>query len=110
MPVELAAEGLMFEYLQPSALPIVKELEALEIVYAATQSDVYNPLRVLRSNDRDGQCMSRWTFTDEQRQAISAGADVYLEMSTFHRPLTPVRMAVSDGIDPAIVLAGYKLV
>jgi hypothetical protein len=48
--------------------------------------------------------ISRWTFTEEQRKLIAAGADIYLELNTFinnetgrPNPLQPIRMAISDG-------------
>lgn len=89
----------MFSFLQPHDGPVVRELESKEIIYAAHQPE-YNPLRVLRSTSVQGAVLSRWTLTPEQRQAIANGADIYLELLTFGFPLTPIRVAVGQDVDP----------
>lgn len=86
----------MFEYMCIKDGPIIEGMEWEEIVYAADQPE-YLPLRSLKSKGKWGRVISRWTFTPEQRQAIANGADVLLELSTFNRPLQPIRMMVSDG-------------
>ena len=86
----------MFEYMKPKDGPVIEGMESEEIVYAADQPQ-YIPLRTLKSQGAWGRVISRWTFTDEQRKAIAEGADVLLELSTFNRPLQPIRMMVSDG-------------
>lgn len=96
----------MYEFLQPSPEPVIPELEAQEVVYAKNQPQ-YNPLRVLRSTE--GVVLQRWTFTDEQRELIAAGGDVYLELSTFNGPLTPVRMAVGKDVDPDYIRMQFGL-
>lgn len=90
----------MFDYLQPRNGPVVDGLEHQETVYAKDQPE-YVPLRTLRSNGRMGAVISRWTLTPEQRKAVAEGADIFLELSTFHGPLQPTRVAISDGhLDP----------
>jgi len=90
----------MFDYLQPRNGPVVDGLEDQEVVYAKKSLE-YAPLRTLVSSGRMGGVISRWTLTPEQRKAIAEGADIYLELSTFHQLLQPIRMAVSDGkLDP----------
>lgn len=86
----------MFEYLQPRDGPVVDGLEKHECVYAKDQPE-YNPLRTLRGNGPMVPVVSRWTLTKEQREAVAAGADIFLELSTFNQPLQPIRVAVSDG-------------
>jgi hypothetical protein len=85
----------VFEYLKPRNAPVVDGLESQEVVYAADQPQ-YIPLRTLRADGNMGALISRWTLTAEQRQAIAAGADIFLELSTFGDPLQPIRMSVSD--------------
>jgi len=85
----------MFEYLKPRNGPVVDGLESQEVVYAADQPQ-YIPLRTLRANGHMGGVISRWTLTPEQRKAVANGADIFLELSTFHEPLQPIRMVVSD--------------
>jgi hypothetical protein len=85
----------MFEYLKPLDGPVVDGLESQEVVYAANQPQ-YIPLRTLCANGQMGAVLSRWTLSKEQREAVAAGADIFLELSTFHEPLQPIRMAISD--------------
>lgn len=85
----------MFEYLKPRNAPVVDGLQTQEIVYAENQPQ-YIPLRTLCADGPMGAVLSRWTLTDEQRQAVAAGADIFLELSTFHQPLQPIRMSISD--------------
>lgn len=93
----------MFDYLQPRNGPVVDGLEAQEVVYAKRSLE-YAPLRTLVSSGRMGGVISRWTLTPQQRQAVAEGADIYLELSTFHEQLQPIRIAVSDGkLDPSWV-------
>lgn len=86
----------MFEYMKIKDGPVIDGMESEEVVYAEKQPQ-YLPLRTLVSKGRWGRVISRWTFSPEQRKAIAEGADVLLELSTFHEPLQPIRMMVSDG-------------
>src|SRR6266446_8504456 len=90
----------MFDYLTPRDGPVIDGFEQEEHVYAETQPQ-YIPLRTLISADEQHRVLSRWNFTAEQRKAVAEGADIFLELSTFGKPLQPIRMAVSDGVfDP----------
>jgi hypothetical protein len=86
----------MFEHLMPRNGPVFDGFEEKEVVYAADQPE-YNPLRTIVSRDHQHRVTSRWTFTDDQRQAIAGGADIFLTLLTFGEPLQPILMAVSDG-------------
>ncbi len=86
----------MFDYLHPKDGPVFEGLEHREVVYAKDQPE-YIPLRTLVSAGPDRKVLSRWTFTDKQREVVAKGADVFLELSTFGKPLQPIRMMVSDG-------------
>jgi hypothetical protein len=86
----------MWDYMQPKDGPVVDGLESQEIVYAEHQPQ-YIPLRTLRGSGKFVPVISRWSPTEEQRKLIADGADIYLELSTFGHPLTPIRMVVSDG-------------
>ena len=88
----------MFDYLQPKDGPVLDGLVSKEIIYAKDQPQ-YIPLRTLVSAGPDRKVLSRWTFTDKQREAIVKGADVFLELSTFGKPLQPIRMMIADGSD-----------
>ena len=89
----------MFDYLQPADRPVIEGLEDHEAIYAKDQPQ-YLPLRTLRSNTPGRAVLSRWTLTAEQRKAVAAGADIFLELLTFGGPLQPIRLAVSDNPNP----------
>jgi hypothetical protein len=98
----------IFEYLKPSDNPVVDGLEQHERVYAKDQPE-YIPLRALVANRPEATVMSRWTFTHEQRKAIADAADIYLQLSTFNRPLQPIRIVVSDGISADYIRGEFNL-
>ena len=64
--------------------------------YAEGQQDTYMVLPTIRSSDRTGAALSRWRPTWRERLRLALGADVWLEMWTFHKPLQPVRMHVGE--------------
>lgn len=84
----------MFEYLNIHQGPVVNGLEAHEVVYAKDQPP-YLPLPTLPAENGQS-AISRWHLTDEQRKAVSDGADILLEIFHFGRALAPVRMMVTD--------------
>lgn len=86
----------MFEYMHPADKPVFEGLEEIEVVFAKDQPQ-YNPLRTLRSEAPTGSVFSRWSPTEEQREAIAEGADIVLELMTFHGPLQPIRVIVTAG-------------
>ena len=96
----------MFEWLEPADGPVIEGLEKYELVASGKG---YRDLRILPGFTRQGERLSRWSFTPEQRQAIAAGADVLLEVLTFNTALQPVRMAVTDKPAPEIFMEGYRL-
>ena len=94
-----------FHYLR-AAEHVSEELKQFEVRYAEEQPE-YIPLAVLRSQDRRGKVMSRWPLTDGQRKAIAAGADIYLELLTFHEPLQPIVMFITDKLNSEYVRYDY---
>lgn len=70
---------------------LAEQFQYHEIVYGALQ-DEYQGLPAIRTPA--GKVLTRWTFTDEEREAIHAGADVFLTVLTFNQPLQPLRMEV----------------
>jgi len=44
----------------------------------------------------DGDVVSRWTFTDAEREWIARGADVYVFTRTHGRPFQPISLVVGD--------------
>ena len=90
---------MKWEYLHPADRPVVDGLEKHEVVYAKDQPE-YILLRCLRSNTPSGRVISRWTLTPEQRKMVAEGADVFLSLYTFGRPLQPIQLAISADPEP----------
>ena len=86
----------MISYLKPKDGPVIDGLEQKEVIYAEHQPQ-YIPLRTLVSDSRDRRVLSRWQPTQEQREEIAKGADIYLQLLTFGQPLQPILLFISDG-------------
>jgi len=62
-----------------------------EHVVLAKDQPQYLPLPIVRFlQDRQGRVISRWTLTDDERIAIAAGADLFIEQLTFNDDLQPI--------------------
>lgn len=82
--------------LQKTLTPIAPDIALLEPhVYAKNQPE-YLPLPV--SKHTDGTVISRWKPNFWARLAILFGADFYLTMLTFNKPLTPVHVSVEKPV------------
>lgn len=99
----------MLSFLQPADAPVIETLESHEVVFAKDQADVYNPLRCLVGHTECRPVLSRWTLTAADREAITSGADVYLELLTFGGPLQPIRVAIGRDVDPDYIREQYAL-
>jgi len=87
----------MLSYINPKNGPVLPGEEEREVVYARDQKE-YNPLRTLRGAAVEVPVLSRWSPTEEQRMAIYAGKDIFLNLFTFGGPLQPIQMFIgSDG-------------
>lgn len=58
------------------------------------EQEEYSTLVARTPDDLEGTIVTRWQFSDEERRAMAAGADVYLRVLTFGRPLQPLQMSV----------------
>lgn len=76
-----------------------------EVVYAKDQPQ-YRPLPVLRNSQ--GVLLSRWKLSDEEREAIAAGADLFLYNWTFNQALQPVRIEIGE-VDRSMEEKGYTM-
>lgn len=79
--------------MEPVTPVLTVEFQPREVVYAKDQAE-YTPLPVHRS--LAGVVLSRWTLTDSEREAVAAGADVFLSIHTFNQPLQPVRVEIGE--------------
>jgi hypothetical protein len=97
----------MFDFVNPHDGPVIPGLEGFETVYAKNQPE-YRPVRTLPTHDGQGAVM-RMHFTDAQRKAIAEGADIYLNLLHFGRPLAPsLVMVMSEPADSDIFRAWWK--
>lgn len=82
---------------------IVDEYES--VTYAADQAE-YRPLPALRKRavgdlPYDGEVISRWRLSDEERKKIAAGDDLFVSVLTFGQNLQPMSLhAWSDRVKP----------
>ena len=70
---------------------LTEECAHKETVYAKDQPE-YKPLPTIRNSK--GMVLSRWKMSDAEREAVVAGADVFLTCWTFNQPLQPIYMEV----------------
>ena len=86
--------------------PVISEqYQDQEHVYAKGQPQ-YRPLPVMRNSQ--GVLLSRWRLSDEERAAISSGADIFLYNWTFNQLLQPVRIEIGE-VDSTIEEKGYTM-
>jgi hypothetical protein len=74
--------------------PVVPGLEPYEIVLAKDQPG-YLPLPMLRGPGPMHLMLSRWKLTDEEKQQILNGSDIYLTQLTFGHPFQPTSLVVA---------------
>jgi hypothetical protein len=74
--------------------PVLPGYEVPEVVFAKNQPE-YIQLPAVKFESPEGQILTRWELSDEDRQMIAEGADVYLWVNTFDRPLQPVVLEVT---------------
>lgn len=81
-------------FLQPKDGPVIPGEEAREIVFAKNQPE-YIPLRTIVGAGIERPVLSRWAPTDEQRERIAEGEDLYLRLLTFGGPLQPIMLFIA---------------
>jgi hypothetical protein len=55
-----------------------------DAVVLAKDQPQYQPLPIVQLHGPEGRVISRWVLTPDERTAIAAGADIYLEQLTFN--------------------------
>lgn len=66
-----------------------------EMAYAKDQPQ-YGLLPVVKIDGPEGQILTRWQPTEDERARIAAGQDVYLWVCTFGQPLQPLLVEVKS--------------
>ena len=66
--------------------PVLPNCQEFEVVYAADQPE-YNPLPAVRT---EKVLVTRWRLTDDERQWLANGGDLYIAVLHFGQPLQPL--------------------
>ena len=80
--------------MKPSS-PVIPGYDLPEVVYAKDQPE-YQPLPVVRIEGPEGQVVTRWALSEDERARIAAGQDVYLWICTFGKALQPVLLEIKS--------------
>jgi hypothetical protein len=78
--------------------PVIPGHEEIpEHVFAADQPE-YLPLPAVIVPGPNGEVITRWKMTDEEKELLAKGGDIYLSLWTFGKPLQPIllRVATAD--------------
>ncbi len=76
--------------------PINPKIALLESVIYAKDQPEYIPLPASRTPD--GEVVTCWKLSWRARLAILFGADFYVTLLTFNKPLTPIRVSVEKPV------------
>jgi hypothetical protein len=87
----------MFDILELFDGPVIPGLEQFEKVWAKDQPQ-YRAMRTLPGRGGDS-AIGRFGLTENQRKAIAAGADIFLEILHFRGPLVPSLVMICDPTD-----------
>jgi hypothetical protein len=67
--------------------PVIPNENHKEVVVAEHQDEYQNLPAIFLG---DGSILTRWQLTEEEKQHVLETGDVYLQMYTFGKPVTPV--------------------
>ena len=73
--------------------PVVKGFEQYEFSLAKDQPE-YEPIPTLLAEGEEARFVSRWEFSDLERQQIYEGASLILQQLTFGHPFQPVSLQI----------------
>ena len=73
--------------------PVMPGSKVIEVVYGKNQPE-YNPLPAVYLDTPSRPVLSRWRLTEEERKAVTEGADIVLTLLTFGTQLTPSHLQV----------------
>lgn len=82
-----------------SVSPVIDGNEPFEVVYAADQPE-YTPLPALRT---EKALITRWRLSDEERQWIANGGDLFIAVLHFGQPLQPL-MPLATSADEVMAI------
>lgn len=73
--------------------PVMPGSKAIEIILGENQPE-YIPLPAVYLDTPSRPMITRWRLTDEEREAITNGADIVLQQLTFRQLFQPVQLQV----------------
>lgn len=73
--------------------PVMPGSGPIEIVLGKDQPE-YTPLPAVYLDYAERPMITRWRLSDEERKAVSEGADIVLTQLTFGKPFSPVGLQV----------------
>jgi len=76
--------------------PVIPGHEESEHILAKNQPQ-YQPLPVLVTGDEERRMISRWEFTDEERDLIASGGSLLVQQLTFGNLFQPVAFSIVSG-------------
>jgi hypothetical protein len=75
--------------------PVLPDSGLPEVAFGANQPE-YMPLPAVCLDGAEGEILTRWELTDEDRARILAGGSVYLHIYTFGQRLQPVLLSTES--------------
>jgi hypothetical protein len=76
--------------------PVIKGYQQHEVIFDGKEKGVYIPLPALVLKEPGKPVLSRWTFTQEERQKVAKGADILFTQLIFDELYHPVILEVSE--------------
>lgn len=82
-----------------------QDVGVTETTFAKDQPQ-YNPLPSIIIPGREGEVLSRWELTEEEKALLASGeGHIFLSLSTFGQPLQPIRLRVAT---PEMVMSEQR--
>lgn len=89
--------------------PVIPGADLAHIIFGAAQPD-YIPLPAIRVDGSEGEVITRWELSDEDRARLAAGGSVYLRIWTFGLSLQPVLVTTEPPVLDILYPDGIKTV
>lgn len=76
--------------------------EGVNRVYGKDQNEYNNLPAMVESSDPTGTALTCCELTDEEKKIVAETGVVYVDQLTFHNPLNPMRVFVTNNIQDEI--------
>lgn len=71
-----------------------KHFKEANVIFAENQPQ-YTPLPAFRNNNQNGEVVTCWELSLKERLQILLRGEIWLNMLTFNKPLTPVSLTTT---------------